>query len=633
MFEKKIVNLGNGIWSCTCHEHSYEGEMQNGKYHGKGKMIDNFYDEEYIGDFVDGFKNGIGREKYSYEDENGEKVNREYNGEFLNGYFHGKGTIKYNNGEYYKGEFKNGKYNGQGELRLDNGQILKGKFDNGLYCGFGEIYSPLTSFPEISSDEYVKEEDKKLPFDGYTINEESYGFWGSKNYFGAKQGYGVLKLNDGTYFEGGFKNDKYHGFGTLTLKTEKYTGQFKDGKYDGIGELNDSIAKIYTIVGHYIKSYKGEFKNGYFHGNGILEGLGYGTRFWKNYTKLICIGTFVKSYFHGKGCIYAQHGITYKGDVSENTLHGFGELFYPNGDSYIGNFDGGEFSGNGVLSFIDGRKYVGAFSRHKFDGIGMFYCTPGDMYIGKFKNGLFHGNGILTLKDGNCFIGKFDNNSFLAKSAVKQNLIDISNFLEEKKEKYYLFIDTETTGLPDDYNAPLTDFTNWPRIVQISYVLCDEKEELIAEADFIIQPDGFNIPIDSTKIHGISQQEAIKNGFNLISVLQHLAALISRVDFVIGHNIAFDEKIIGSEFLRNDFKNPIEAKKKFCTMIFGTEYINSINKQTTKWPRLSELYEKLFHNQFDYAHNALQDSKATAKCFWELKRRGVIKIPLSLFGL
>ena len=46
MFEKKIVNLGNGIWSCTCHEHSYEGEMQNGKYHGKGKMIDNFYDEE-----------------------------------------------------------------------------------------------------------------------------------------------------------------------------------------------------------------------------------------------------------------------------------------------------------------------------------------------------------------------------------------------------------------------------------------------------------------------------------------------------------------------------------------------------------------------------------------------------------
>ena len=42
----------------------------------------------------------------------------------------------------------------------------------------------------------------------------------------------------------------------------------------------------------------------------------------------------------------------------------------------------------------------------------------------------------------------------------------------------FLVFDTETTGLPKQYNAPLTDFDNWPRLVQLAWQLHDDKGQL-----------------------------------------------------------------------------------------------------------------------------------------------------------
>ena len=43
-----------------------------------------------------------------------------------------------------------------------------------------------------------------------------------------------------------------------------------------------------------------------------------------------------------------------------------------------------------------------------------------------------------------------------------------------------------------------------------------------------------------------------------------------------------------------------------------------------KWPKLEELYFKLFGSNFDNAHSAIADIEATAKCFWELKSRSIL---------
>ena len=51
----------------------------------------------------------------------------------------------------------------------------------------------------------------------------------------------------------------------------------------------------------------------------------------------------------------------------------------------------------------------------------------------------------------------------------------------------YLIFDTETTGLPQNWKAPLTDFDNWPRMVQIAWQMHDEKGVLIDVKNFLIQ--------------------------------------------------------------------------------------------------------------------------------------------------
>ena len=68
----------------------------------------------------------------------------------------------------------------------------------------------------------------------------------------------------------------------------------------------------------------------------------------------------------------------------------------------------------------------------------------------------------------------------------------------------YLIFDTETTGLPKNWNAPFTDVDNWPRCVQIAWQLHDELGRLVSHEDFLISPERFNIPYDAEQIHGIS---------------------------------------------------------------------------------------------------------------------------------
>ena len=54
------------------------------------------------------------------------------------------------------------------------------------------------------------------------------------------------------------------------------------------------------------------------------------------------------------------------------------------------------------------------------------------------------------------------------------------------------------------------------------------------------------------------------------------------------------------------------------------EFCNLPGSNGLKFPRLSELYYKLFAENFDNAHDAQADIEATAKCFWSLKQRGII---------
>lgn len=190
----------------------------------------------------------------------------------------------------------------------------------------------------------------------------------------------------------------------------------------------------------------------------------------------------------------------------------------------------------------------------------------------------------------------------------------------------YLVFDTETTGLPNNFNAPVSDSGNWPRMVQIAWQLHDDEGNLIENQDYIIKPEGYDIPFNASRIHGITTKLANEEGRDLAEVLQEFNEVLKKAKFGVGQNVEFDYKIIGAEFFRKEIENSLQDLPKADTMIFGTEYcaIPSGKEGKFKSPKLEEIYEKLYGHKFDEAHNAAADVNATAQVFFEMLRIGVI---------
>ena len=190
----------------------------------------------------------------------------------------------------------------------------------------------------------------------------------------------------------------------------------------------------------------------------------------------------------------------------------------------------------------------------------------------------------------------------------------------------YLIFDTETTGLPKNFSAPLTDSDNWPRMVQIAWQLHDKNGNLIENQDYVIKPEGYDIPFNATRIHGISTKMAKEEGRDLAEVLAEFQEVLKKTEVVVGHNIDFDYNIVGAEFHRKDFENTLEKIPSADTMELGTDFckLGGGKNGRYKSPKLVELYEKLYNEKFDEAHNAAADVNATAQIFFEMIRIGVI---------
>jgi DNA polymerase III subunit alpha len=184
----------------------------------------------------------------------------------------------------------------------------------------------------------------------------------------------------------------------------------------------------------------------------------------------------------------------------------------------------------------------------------------------------------------------------------------------------YIIFDTETTGLPRNYNAPMTDLDNWPRLVQIAWQLHDAKGRLLSNNNFIVRPEGFTIPYNAEKVHGISTARAMKEGHELDKVLQIFHEDVEKANYLVGHNIGFDINVVGSEFLRKQIPMKLQKMKELDTKDLSTEYcaIPGGKGGKYKWPTLTELHHKLFGNGFEDAHDAAYDVDATAKCFFGL---------------
>ena len=195
-----------------------------------------------------------------------------------------------------------------------------------------------------------------------------------------------------------------------------------------------------------------------------------------------------------------------------------------------------------------------------------------------------------------------------------------------------IFFDTETSGFIT--KSLKSDDPNQAWCVQIGAILATE-EETLEELNIIIQANGREMNYHAEQIHGISVERADAEGIPEVEAAEAFGILLRKADMIVCHNYDFDWAYVVHMMERNLDSLSDEARSafyldlpSFCTMKDKNikKYVNAKNKLgKIKWPKLVELHEKLFDKGFDDAHDAFADITATAKCYFELVKLGIIE--------
>ncbi len=205
--------------------------------------------------------------------------------------------------------------------------------------------------------------------------------------------------------------------------------------------------------------------------------------------------------------------------------------------------------------------------------------------------------------------------------------------MDRKREtERHLCFDTETTGIPRDHRAPWWAVDNWPRVIELGWAIYDDAgRELSAEVQ-IIRPAGFRIPRAAVKVHGITTATALCEGIEATQAIDRwLAALQGQDLTLVAHNLEFDRNVLGAEMFRLGYpRGDIEAllfrRRAVCVMKSATSYCRIPGKWGRyKWPTLDELHRQLFREGVKGGHRALADVRATARCYFQLRRLEVLK--------
>lgn len=194
----------------------------------------------------------------------------------------------------------------------------------------------------------------------------------------------------------------------------------------------------------------------------------------------------------------------------------------------------------------------------------------------------------------------------------------------------FVIYDCESNGKAKDFKAKMSDLENWPRITQLAWSVYDADMQLKFERNFLILPDGWTIPKEKFFIdNGMSTERNMAFGVPVLNVLTDFINDIQGCEYMVAHNFAFDYNVMGAEMIRGGVRSE-KKLKGICTMERTINFcqLPSASKWSKdfKWPKLEELHIKLFGCNFTGAHDAMDDVRATSKCFFECVKRGIIQL-------
>jgi DNA polymerase III epsilon subunit-like protein len=189
-----------------------------------------------------------------------------------------------------------------------------------------------------------------------------------------------------------------------------------------------------------------------------------------------------------------------------------------------------------------------------------------------------------------------------------------------------LFFDCETTGLPRvRYFSPEV-VEDWPRLVQLAWACYDARGNEKWARCSIIKPEGFRIPDDAAKIHGIAHARAVREGRDLAEVLdEFLDTAMAPGTTLVAHNFEYDRNVIAGELIR--MRKPLGFLELtgICTMKETTNLCQLSRPGGGfgfKWPTLEELHLHCFGFSYEGAHDAANDIGACARAFFKLRAAG-----------
>jgi len=185
----------------------------------------------------------------------------------------------------------------------------------------------------------------------------------------------------------------------------------------------------------------------------------------------------------------------------------------------------------------------------------------------------------------------------------------------------YVVVDTETSGVGK------TD-----TVLQLAYQTFDaEGKPLDWFSGYFAPPWEYEIHPEALKVNGLTKEFILEKGYRGSQIHSRLDRIrIFALDgaIIVGHNISFDLRMIRQDMRRYGITE-IHNEVSFCTKnnreiksYVGATDINN----NPKAPSLAELHTRLFGESIQGAHDALADVRATSRCFFELKRLGIVAV-------
>jgi hypothetical protein len=216
----------------------------------------------------------------------------------------------------------------------------------------------------------------------------------------------LFKFDDGSVYDGRWRDAKFWGFGTyMTENGDKYEGSFVNGVKDGVGTMRLNNGEIY----------EGKWKNNKRHGKGMRTGL---------LLVSVAESRAAQSQYQpamrnvAGTVVYAGKTLATKftGMFENDQMHGPGKMFFSTGDRMSARWDHGKATFPMSMVYERGERYIGQFRIHSTtgaylrEGFGISTYSSNDRYYGSWDNDVRSGNGFQITTCGTEYFGKWEGN-------------------------------------------------------------------------------------------------------------------------------------------------------------------------------------------------------------------------------